>query len=65
MIVFPLLRASKKGAEQTAKEIGNYLKEKVNEVADFNVVKGFLNLSISKYYWMKKKYERPTLCGSV
>ena len=54
LVVFPLLRASKKGAEQTAEEIGNYLKEKVNEVAGFNVVKGFLNLSISKNYWMQQ-----------
>jgi len=54
LVVFPLLRASKKGPEQTAEEIGNYLKEKVNEVADFNVVKGFLNLSISKNYWMQQ-----------
>ena len=53
-MLFRSLRASKKGAEQTAKEIGNYLKEKVNEVADFNVVKGFLNLSISKNYWMQQ-----------
>jgi len=54
LVVFPLLRSSKKGAEQTAKEIGNYLKDKVNEVAAFNVVKGFLNLSISKNYWMQQ-----------
>ena len=51
LVVFPLLRASKKGPEQTAEEIGNYLKEKVKEVADFNVVKGFLNLEITKEYW--------------
>ena len=51
LVVFPLLRASKKSPEQTAKEIGHYLKEKVAEVSDFNVVKGFLNLSIAKTYW--------------
>ncbi|OUV76209.1 MAG: arginine--tRNA ligase [Flavobacteriales bacterium TMED123] len=51
LVVFPLLRASKKSPERTAEEIGNYLKEKVAEVADFNVVKGFLNLSIAKTYW--------------
>ncbi len=51
LVVFPLLRASKKGPEQTAEEIGNYLKEKVAEVADFNVVKGFLNLEITQEYW--------------
>jgi len=51
LVVFPLLRASKKGSEQTAEEIGDYLKEKVSEVADFNVVKGFLNLEITKEFW--------------
>ena len=51
LVVFPLLRASKKRPEQTAEEIGKYLKEKVSEVADFNVVKGFLNLEITKEFW--------------
>ena len=51
LVVFPLLRASKKGPEQTSEEIGNYLKEKVAEVADFNVVNGFLNLEITQEYW--------------
>jgi len=51
LVVFPFLRASKKGPEQTADEIGNYLKEKVDEVAGFNVVKGFLNLEITREYW--------------
>ena len=41
LVVFPILRVSKKGPEQTAEQIGDYLKEKVSEVADFNVVKGF------------------------
>ena len=54
LVVFPLLRASKKGPEQTAEEIGNYLKEKVTEVTDFNVVKGFLNLSISSNFWFNQ-----------
>jgi arginyl-tRNA synthetase len=51
LVVFPLLKASKKGPEQTAEQIGEYLKEKVIEVADFNVVKGFLNLEITQEYW--------------
>ena len=51
LVVFNLLRVSKKGPEQTADEIGNYLKEKVDEVAGFNVVKGFLNLEITQEYW--------------
>ena len=51
LVVFPLLKASKKSSEQTAEEIGNYLKEKASEVADFNVVKGFLNLCITSDFW--------------
>ncbi len=54
LVVFPLLRASKKGAEQTADEIGSYLKGKVDEVFDYNVVKGFLNLSITKSFWFNQ-----------
>ena len=51
LVVFPLLRASKKGPEQTAEEIGGYLKDKVVEVVGFNVVKGFLNLEIAEEFW--------------
>jgi len=54
LVVFPLLKASKKGAEQTADEIGSYLKGKVDEVFDYNVVKGFLNLSITKSFWFNQ-----------
>ena len=57
LVVFPLLRASKKGPEQTAEQIGNYLKEKVSQVSDFNVVKGFLNLSISSDFWLNQFIE--------
>ena len=57
LVVFPLLRASKKDPEETAEEIGNYLKEKVAEVDDFNVVKGFLNLSISSDFWLNQFIE--------
>jgi len=51
IVIFPLLKASKKGPEQTANEIGNYLQEKVAEISAFNVIKGFLNLEIDKSYW--------------
>jgi len=51
IVIFPLLRASKKGPEQTADEIGKYLQDKVAEISAFNVIKGFLNLEIDKSYW--------------
>ena len=54
LVVFPFLRASKKGPEQTAEELGNFLIEQVSEVCCYNVVKGFLNLSIAKSYWLSQ-----------
>ena len=54
LVVFPFLRMSKKGPEQTAQEIGEYLQ--INEttlVAKFNVIKGFLNLTIASSAWIE------------
>lgn len=50
-VVFPYLKQSKKGPEQTANDIGAYLTQHVSEIASFNVIKGFLNLVISDVYW--------------
>ena len=52
VVVFPFLRLSKKSPEVTAQEIGDYMKENLNEISDYNIVKGFLNLSISTAYWV-------------
>ena len=52
LVVFPLLRTSKKKPEDTAKEIGEYLKVNCQAVADYNVVKGFLNLVIASTAWV-------------
>jgi arginyl-tRNA synthetase len=52
VVVFPFLKLSKKGPEQTAEELGKYLIGKVNEILKFNVVKGFLNLVVSDQYWI-------------
>lgn len=52
LVVFGLLRLSKKSPEQTATEIGQYLVAHCDAVAAFNVVKGFLNLTISKQAWV-------------
>lgn len=52
VVVFPFLRASKKSPEQTAEDLGGYLKSNVDAITDFNVVKGFLNLSIAKDVWV-------------
>ena len=52
LVVFPFLRISKKGPEQTAQEIGEYLKANEPIVASFNVIKGFLNLTIASSAWI-------------
>ena len=52
LVVFPLLKTSKKKPEDTAQEIGDYLKANCEAVADFNVVKGFLNLVIAPAAWL-------------
>ena len=52
LVVFPLLRISKKKPEETAQEIGELLKQNCSAVADFNVVKGFLNLVIAPEAWL-------------
>ena len=52
LVVFPFLKISRKSPEATAQEIGEWLKANIAEVADFNVVKGFLNLVISQTAWL-------------
>lgn len=52
LVVFNLLKISKKKPEETATEIGNFLKSNVPEVADFNVIKGFLNIVIADTFWL-------------
>ncbi|MGN7986025.1 arginine--tRNA ligase [Pedobacter sp. 22226] len=54
IVVFPITKISKKSPEQTANEIGEYLVANVAEVTNFNVVKGFLNLSIAESYFLKQ-----------
>ena len=53
LVVFPFLKMSKKGPEQTAEEIGGYLKANDPAVAAFNVIKGFLNLTIASATWIE------------
>ena len=53
LVVFPFLRMSKKGPEQTAQEIGEYLKANEPSIAAFNVIKGFLNLTIASSAWIE------------
>ncbi|MDX9696697.1 MAG: arginine--tRNA ligase [Bacteroidales bacterium] len=52
LVVFPLLRISKKPPEQTATEIGDYLKKNIEDISEFNVIKGFLNLTLNTCFWI-------------
>jgi len=52
LVVFPFTKVSRKSPEATAMEIGEYVKLHLSEVENYNVIKGFLNLSIRKEYWL-------------
>src|SRR3982751_2455408 len=56
IVTFPFTRFSKKSPEQTGAEIGEYLKNELKEIASFNVIKGFLNISINDEYWIGQLY---------
>ena len=52
VVVFPFTKMSKKGPEATGEELGRFLTDNISEVSGFNVVKGFLNLTISDGFWL-------------
>ena len=52
LVVFPLIRFSKKSAEETGREIGEFVTQRVQKIRTFNVIKGFLNFEISDDYWL-------------
>ena len=52
LVVFPFLKISHKKPEDTAQDLGKYIKDNCQAIADFNVVKGFLNLVIDKKAWL-------------
>ena len=57
LVVFPLLRYSKKNLELTTNEIGLRLKQEIDCIIDFNIVKGFLNIEIDDDFWFSKFLE--------
>ncbi len=57
LVAFPLLKISKKGPEQTAEALGEYLSATNPEVSSYNVVKGFLNISMSSSFWLERMRE--------
>ena len=52
LVVFPFLKLSRKSPEQTADLIGKYLEANLKEIESYNVIKGFLNLLVSKNFWL-------------
>ena len=54
IVIFPFLRVIKGNPVEIANNLGNYIKENVIEIQDFNVVKGFLNLELSNTYFLNK-----------
>ncbi len=54
VVVFPLLKRSRKGPEQTATEIGEAVVSSTPQIKSFNVIKGFLNLSLSEEFWAER-----------
>ncbi|TAF46324.1 MAG: arginine--tRNA ligase [Sphingobacteriales bacterium] len=51
-VVFPYIKHSKTSPEQTAQQLGTYIKNNVTQIFDFNVIKGFLNLVLTDAYWL-------------
>lgn len=57
VVVFPLLKISRKAPEATATEIGEWLEKNLEAVEKFNVVKGFLNITINPAFWLGLLHE--------
>jgi len=56
LVVFPLTRISRKPPEETAREIGEFLMSNISAVSGFNVIKGFLNVTVSPEEWARKLF---------
>src|ERR1700761_479715 len=58
VVTFPLTKLSRKSPEQTGNEIGEFLQREVADISGFNVIKGFLNISLSDTYWLGQFYNK-------
>ncbi len=52
IVVFPFLKMLRRSPEQCAELLGRYITDRVDEVVDYNIIKGFLNLSLAKSFWL-------------
>src|SRR6202012_1275906 len=58
IVTFPFVKFSHKSPEQTGTEIGEFLLNELADVSGFNVIKGFLNISITDEYWIGQLYNQ-------
>jgi arginyl-tRNA synthetase len=56
IVTFPFTKFSRKSPEQTGQEIGEYLQSTLPQIAGFNIIKGFLNISLTDTYWVDQLY---------
>lgn len=57
IVTFPFTKFSRKSPEQTGNDIGEFIKSELSEVSAFNVIKGFLNISLSDQFWIDQLYK--------
>lgn len=57
IVTFPFIKFSKKSPEQTGNDIGNFIQQELFEVSGFNLIKGFLNISLTDRFWINKLSE--------
>ncbi|WP_461451965.1 arginine--tRNA ligase [Mucilaginibacter sp.] len=56
IVTFPFTKLSRKSPEQTGTDIGEYLHKELPQIASFNIIKGFLNISLTDAYWIEQLY---------
>lgn len=54
LVAFPLTRLSRRSPEETAEKIGDYLSQRLDAISSYNVIKGFLNLTVATSEWAKR-----------
>jgi arginyl-tRNA synthetase len=54
VVVFPFVKYTKKKPEDTAKDLGVFIKSRFEDISSYNIIKGFLNLSMTQEYWIEK-----------
>jgi arginyl-tRNA synthetase len=61
VVVFPFVKQARQSPEKIGQDLGNFLKEQITDIVDFEVIKGFLNLTISHAYWFSFSLMHPVM----